>query len=103
MLNMKKIFITFTTLFPSLTFAQSQIASMLYTIRTNIGLLVPVIFGLSVVYFFWGTAQFILSAGDIKTREDGRNKMIWGVIVIFVFASLAGILSLVGDLVGINP
>ncbi len=68
-----------------------------------IQLLPRFLFGLSVVYFFWGTGQFILNAGDEKTRADGKNKMIWGIVALTVFVSIYGILNLLGVLVRFTP
>ncbi len=63
---------------------------------------IPVLFGLSLVYFFWGLGQFILhDAGNEKTREDGKKKMVWGVVALFVFLSIYGILGAIGSAIGI--
>lgn len=84
-------------IFPEVLNAQvtgtSRLYEMIIDFRGLLGLAVPLIFGLSLVYFFWGTANFILSAGNEKTRRDGINKMIWGVVALFVFVSLYGILG----------
>lgn len=64
-----------------------------------IQLLPRLLFGLSVIYFFWGTGQFILHAGDEKTRDDGKKKMVWSIVALTVFVSIYGILNLVGTLV----
>src|SRR3989344_5431264 len=54
------------------------------------------IVGLAVIYFLWGMGQFILKdAGNDKTREDGKKKMLWGIITLFVMVSLFGILNFI--------
>ncbi len=68
-----------------------------------LNVMIRVIFALSIVYFFWGTSQFILHSDDQKSREDGRKKMIWGIVAIFVMVSIGGILVFIGGLVGIQP
>jgi hypothetical protein len=88
--------------FPALTFAQfTGLRGLLVQFAGLLNLVIPVIFGLALVYFFWGTSQFILNAGDAKARDEGKQKMIWGIIALFVMVSIYGILSLVGSLVGI--
>jgi hypothetical protein len=52
---------------------------------------------LAMLFFFWGVAQFILHSSDDKTREDGKKKMLWGVIALFVLFSINGIISVLGD------
>ncbi|MES3005290.1 MAG: hypothetical protein V4690_04300 [Patescibacteria group bacterium] len=66
-------------------------------------LLDNLIFAIALVYFFWGVAQSILKSNDDKAREEGRKKMMWGVIALFVLASWWGILLFLGDLISIDP
>jgi hypothetical protein len=56
---------------------------------------------LAFIYFMWGMAQFILNAGDAKLREEGKQRIIWGIIALFVIMSIYGILTVVGNLTGI--
>lgn len=63
---------------------------------------IRVIFGLALAFFFWGGAQFILNdASSDKTREEGKKKMIWSIIALFVMFSIYGILNEIGGLIGI--
>jgi hypothetical protein len=59
------------------------------------------IFGLAVLFFFWGVAQFIRTVSE-KTKEEGKNKMIWGVIALFVMFSIWGIVAYIGNTLGIE-
>lgn len=89
-------------LIPAISFAAlSGVTDFLTSILGILNLLIKVVFALAIVYFFWGMVQFILHAGDTKTRDEGKQKMLWGIIALFVMASLFGILSLIGDSVGI--
>lgn len=56
---------------------------------------------LAFVYFFWGVGQFILNAGEQKARDEGKQKMLWGVIALFVIMSIYGILGFISILTGI--
>ncbi len=58
-------------------------------------LLLPFALTLSVLFFLWGLAQFVYRAGDIKEHENGRRIMVWGVIAIFVFVSIFGIMEVI--------
>lgn len=58
-----------------------------------IGALVPIVFAFALVVFFWGIAQFILSADDANKRTESKQIMIWGVIALFVMLSIWGIIG----------
>lgn len=55
---------------------------------------VPIVLAFAVLGFFWGLAQYMLSAGDSSKTEEGRKLMIYGVIGLFVMVSLWGILGI---------
>ena len=55
-------------------------------------ILIPLAFALCLLYFFWGVAKYIRSAGDEKAVEEGRRIMVWGVIAMFVVFSIWGII-----------
>ena len=61
--------------------------------------LVPIAFTAALLFFFWGLAKFILNPDE---RESGRNLMIWGVIALFVIASVWGITKILGETVGVD-
>ncbi len=106
MKNINKIYIktvTFLTLVPFYASAQVSPPPRLYGLMADFYFLIQrlprLFFALSVIYFFWGTGQFILHAGDQKYREDGKVKMIWGIVALAVYVSIYGILNLVGALI----
>lgn len=109
---MKKNIIKFTIilsniyfLLPKFILAQqtgtSRLYEMLQTFQWLLGRVVPIIFGLSVVYFFWGTANFILNSNNEKTRRENINKMVFGVVALFVFVSIYGILRVLQSLINL--
>ena len=89
---------------PSVSFAALDgVTSLLNTILGIVKLVIPIMAGLAVVYFFWGMGQFILhDAGNDKTRAEGKQKMLWSVIALFVIFSIMGIIRFIGDSIGIN-
>lgn len=99
-----KIFLALICLVPAITLAAAEgIKGLISGIGNVMGIMQPILLGLAVVYFFWGIGQFILhDAGSEKTREDGKRKIMWGVIAIFVFISINGVLSWFGGLIGIS-
>ncbi len=94
-----------TIILPVVSFAALDgVTELLQLALKIINLFIPIIFGISIIIFFWGMAQFILKdAGNEKTRADGKKKMLWSIIALFVMASLFGILNFIGVSIGINP
>ena len=80
------------------------------TIETNIvgpigkivGALIPIVFALGLLFFFWGLAQYILASGDPEAQQSGRNKMIWGVVALFVMSAVWGLVRFLRETIGIG-
>ena len=90
-------------LFPTISFAAfNGIRTYLTDIHGLLGEVEAIVVGLAFVFFFWGIAQFILNAADSKARADGRQKMIWGVIALFVLFSVYGLIRFIAANLGID-
>jgi len=66
-----------------------------------ISLLIPVLVGIALIVFLWGLVVFIGSEDDDK-KNEGRNKMVWGIITLFVIVAVWGIVVLFQELLGVN-
>lgn len=54
--------------------------------------LIPIAFGLCLLYFFWGIVKYIKTgAGSEAAAKEGRRIMTWGIVGLFVAASIWGI------------
>ena len=95
--------ITLISIFPMVSLAAplDGVKGFLIAFKGLLNLAVPVVIGLALIYFLWGTAQFILHAGEQKSRDEGKQKMLWGIIALFVMFSIWGILSWIGTTIGI--
>lgn len=63
--------------------------------------LFPIVGLLALLYFFWGIALFIFQSGDEKKVEEGKSKMKWGIVSLFVMVSVWGLVSILQkDIVG---
>lgn len=105
--NIKILSLTLSSsLVPFITFAQNQSGTLsttrrlLESIKSIIGTLIPIVFGLAVLLFFWGIVKFIWSAGTGK--EEGKKIMLWGVVAIFVMSSIWGLVAFIGGTFGVN-
>lgn len=88
---------------PAVSFAQtSGLITVLDRIQNILDAVIPIIITLAVIYFFWGLAQYILESGNAEKKEEGRNKMIWGIIALFVMVSIWGLLGLIAGTFGIQ-
>lgn len=56
---------------------------------------VPILVALSLLYFFWGISSFILKSGEKDARKEGKERMVWGLVALFVIVSVAGLLTIV--------
>lgn len=91
-------------LFPVVSFAALDgLKGLLKDVGDILILTKPLLFGLAFLYFFWGMGQFILHSGEQKTRDEGKQKMIWGIIALFVMMSILGLISFIGSSIGITP
>ena len=106
---MKKIIYGLLSFSPVLAFAQSvgnpnlnTFNSLTKQVGDILKLLIPMAFALAILYFFYGVAKFVSSAGDEKKKDEGKNLMIWGVIAIAVMASLFGLVSWLQGVFGVS-
>jgi len=112
---MKKIIAFTLYLAPALVLAQTpqtiqtgtanlnNVEALIRSVGRLVNLLLPLIVGIALLVFFWGMARFIMSAGDEKARESGRNLMIWGVIAFVVMLSIWALVNFVQSALGLNP
>ena len=105
---MKKIIYAVLSFAPVLALAQPTttglggVQSLLTALGKIINNVIPVLFALAIVYFFWGLVKYIGSAGDAKAAAEGKSIMIWGVIAIAVMASLFGLIAWLQGTLGIG-
>lgn len=65
--------------------------------------LVPLIMILATAAFIWGVAMFVAHPGEEKVREEGKKRIVWGIVGLFVAISVWGIVALIATMVNIQP
>ena len=94
---MKKFVYVIMSFAPALALAQGADLGGISTLVTQLGGIVakviPIMFALAIIYFFWGLIQFIRAAGDPKKAAEGKSIMIYGVIAIAVMVSIYGLIA----------
>ena len=107
---MKKFITAALILGPSLAFAQvtngtpslTNLQTLLNSIKTLVGIALPLVVGLALLGFFWGLMRFIFAAGDEEKRKEGRQIMIYGVIALFVMVAVWGLVGFIAGAFGIT-
>lgn len=57
-------------------------------------MLVSVLAALALVAFFIGLVRYVHAAGDAKGHAEGRERIIWSLIALFILFSIWGILNI---------
>jgi ABC-type branched-subunit amino acid transport system permease subunit len=76
---------------PTVTSSFSDVVNVLIGGINNI---VTVLIVLALIVFMWGIIRFIYSANDSRDREQGKKFILWGLVTLFVLASIWGIMGI---------
>ncbi|HEY4483121.1 MAG TPA: pilin [Candidatus Paceibacterota bacterium] len=91
------------SLTPVFAFAAGEnLLALLNLIQTIVTRAIPILTAVALLYFIWGLVQFIMSAGGEK-HEEGKTKMWWGIIALFVIVSIWGIVGYIGNVFDLDP
>ena len=80
-------------LVPSMAFAITNFDGLLKQIGEWINLIIPLLVGLAVLFFFYGLLKFFMAGGDEEARTAAKDLMIWGIIIVFVMSTFWGLVS----------
>jgi len=64
--------------------------------------LILLIFSAGVLVFMWGLVMFIIQADSTDGRKTGVQHMIWGILGIFIMATVFGIISIITSTLGVS-
>ncbi|OHA91955.1 MAG: hypothetical protein A3J09_00415 [Candidatus Zambryskibacteria bacterium RIFCSPLOWO2_02_FULL_51_21] len=73
--------------------------------KINQFILNPIIglaFAVALLVFFWGIFQFISSETADAKREEGKGKIIWGLVGMFIMFSAYGLIHLILGTLGVD-
>jgi hypothetical protein len=88
-------------LLPALAHAQ-EFTSLLVSLVAWIGILTNIVGALALLVFFWGLVKYIWAAGDEASKASGKKIMIGGVVALFVFFSVFGLVRFIRYSLDIN-
>ncbi|MBI5138604.1 MAG: hypothetical protein HZA95_02275 [Candidatus Vogelbacteria bacterium] len=61
-----------------------------------IGLLIAIAF----VWFLWGVVEFVKGSDNANKVEGAKNKMLWGIVGLFIMVSAIGIVRVICTTIG---
>lgn len=101
---MKKIIAAGLVLAPAIASAQqlTNIITLVQQVRRIIDILIPLMFAIALLVFFYGVVRYIFAAGNEEAQGQGKRIMIGGIVALFVIASVWGIVAFLGSALGIN-
>ncbi len=102
---MKKIIYAALSFAPVMAFADvnfGPINSLITNFGGVLNKIIPLLFALAIIYFFWGLVQFVRAAGDPKAQEAGKAHMIWGILALAVMVSVYGLINWLTTTAGLS-
>lgn len=108
-MNMPNFLLT-TLLFLTPTFLFAQEVTMFDIVNMFIGVLPGFMWlaiSIALLVFIWGVLKMIFGLGDTdtdssKVKEEGKKRMIWGLIALFVLVSVWGLVAIVINTFGLE-
>ncbi len=80
----------------------SYLTGFVANLRNLIAALIPVVVAIGLLVFIWGMVVFIMNSGNEQARSEGKQKMVWGIIILFVMVSVWGFVNLLITLTNIT-
>jgi len=62
---------------------------------------IPILIGVAVVVFIWGVIGYVLGSSE-DAKEEGKNRMLYGLIGLLVIVSIWGIVALLKRTLGVQ-
>lgn len=92
------------SLLPMAVFAQdtnlTTLQNMARGVQNIVNVLIPVVFGLGILAFFWGLVRYLF--GSDHDKDQAKKTMLWGVIAVFVMASIWGLVRFLAGTLGLQ-
>ena len=101
-MNMKKLSLLLAlALAPISSFAAlGNVNGLVADIGTIVNNIIPILFAVALLGFFYGLVKFIF--GGEGSAEEAKKIMLWGIVALFVMASVWGLVNFLGTAVGVN-
>ncbi len=99
-----KVLPSLSVLLPGIALAQNfaWFTNIVTSLGKIVNALIPIAVSLALLVFIWGLAQFILASGDEGAKDEGKRRMIWGVVALFCIVSIWGIIAVMQNIFGVT-
>lgn len=77
---------------PFLVRADDGVLGLIGKAKDILSALFPLVASLAVFYFIWALTNYMRKAGEEK--NDAKEQMLWGVIILFVMVSVWGLVAI---------
>lgn len=85
-------------LFPLAGYAQlSKTTALVQAVTNALNILLAAVFVLALVVFAWGVVKYLTAAGDAAKLKEARPFLWWGIIGLFVLASVWGLIKFIAS------
>lgn len=78
-----------------------NIYSVLGLIQKVLNTIIPIIMTLGLIYFIWGVISYTTGKSD-DAKKEGRDRMIYGIIGLFVIVSVWGLVNILQNTFGVS-
>ena len=89
-----------TVVIPNVATAQT-IRTIVQDLTSFVSLFIPILTAAALLVFIAGLAEYIFQAGNESAVETGKNRMIWGIVGLFLVSTIWAVVQLVGGSIGI--
>lgn len=93
------LMLVFVPMIASAQIDETVLGNILGNISSVMNMLIGFAVAVAVFIFIWGLVKYVTSGADKTKREEGRNTMIFGVIVVVVMVSILGIIGVLSGVV----
>ena len=81
--------------------ARGTLIGVICEVNKIIGVIVPVLIALGVVYFIWGVISYVIGT-DAETKSSALNKIIYGIIGLVVIVGVWGLVAILRNTFGLT-
>jgi hypothetical protein len=87
---------------PMLALAQGQtVGGILGILQSILDVVIPILITIAVIVFIVGVIQYIMAKEDTD-KQKGRDRMIYGIIGLFVILAIFGIIEVIGNTLNVD-
>jgi len=80
----------------------ADVTSVLNTAKGWVDILLPLSFSVAFLAFVYGIIRFLMSGSDTNKKEEAKNRLLWGVVAMFVVVTIWGIVAFIGLTFGVG-